>query len=143
MITYGFDIYGKIFRCIATVNFRYKTRKSISPAASPRSADCRQYNNRNLHALYGNHLNQVSGYVVCVPRENECPQHVWKEKERERLCACVHIWDMHTRAYTRGRGPIKSNVIVVTVPVCFFPMLFPYLLRKKPRKPKNPISIQS
>lgn len=75
-------IYDMIYNCpyknidhfvVAIIKFRYKVRKSVSPIASPRSADCRQYNNRNLHALYGNHLGQVSGYVVCVPRENECP----------------------------------------------------------------------
>lgn len=121
---------------VAIVKFRYKVWKSVSPIASPRCADCRQYNNRNLHALYGNHLGQVSGYVVCVPRENECPY-----RKREGLCACVHIWDVLHYSWERT-NKIEHHCSHRSC-MFFSHALFLFLPRKKPRKPKNAILIQS
>ena len=103
-----------------------------------RSTDCRRCNH-NLRALYGNHLEQVSGYAS-LAKTNPAAR---MGKERElctRVCEityCEHVC-VKRACTTRGREPIKSNAIVVTIPLCFS-MLFP----GKPRKPKNTISIQS
>jgi len=80
--------------------------------------------------------------LVTRPSRKRTPQHVWEKRGncvrvcvRSRMRACVCVKRACT---TRGREPIKSNAIVVTIPLCFS-MLFP----GKPQKPKNTISIQS
>lgn len=114
--------------------------KSVASIAV-RSADCRRYD--GVTAIYVHCTETIWSkclvtWYASLAKTNARSTY---RKGEGTVCACVPTCAgtcMERACTTRGRGPIKSNAIVVTIPVRF-PMLFP----GKPRKPKNTISIQS